>query len=133
MASVPVEELLNWQSSHAIRVASTRHIARYSKRFLSKGKDISDLGVLAEIAQLVGLDPEEAKTAIELGTHRKRVIDQEHRTTALGIRAVPTILLSSAGMPIDSTVMISGAPPYEMVQPAVKQAIGKAREELRHL
>ena len=73
----------------------------------------------------------EAKTAIELGTHRKRVIDQERRATALGIRAVPTILLSSPGMPFENTAMLSGAQPYEAVQPAVHQAIELARRELQ--
>jgi predicted DsbA family dithiol-disulfide isomerase len=100
------------------------------KAFFEQGKDISDLGVLEEIAQLVGLDPEEAKTAIELGTHRKRVIDQEHRATALGIRAVPTILLSSAGMPIENTTMISGAQPYEAVRSAVQEAIDETRQDV---
>jgi predicted DsbA family dithiol-disulfide isomerase len=79
------------------------------KAFFEEGKDISDLGVLGEIAELVGLDAEEAKTAIELGTHRKRVIDQERRATALGIRAAPTILLSSPGMPFENTAMLSGS------------------------
>jgi len=101
------------------------------KAFFEEGKDISDLGVLGEIAELVGLDPEEAKTAIELGTHRKRVIDQERRATALGIRAVPTILLSIPGMPFENTAMLSGAQPHEAVQSAVHQAMEQARRELQ--
>lgn len=89
------------------------------KAFFEEGKDINDLGVLQEIAELVGLDPEEAKTAIELGTNRKRVIDQQRRAAALGIRAVPTILVSTAGMPIENTAVVSGAQPYEAVRSAV--------------
>jgi predicted DsbA family dithiol-disulfide isomerase len=100
------------------------------KAFFEEGKDISDLGVLGEIAELVGLDPEEAKTAIELGTYQERVVDQQRRATALGIRAVPTVLLSSAGMPIENTAMISGAQPYEAVRSAVIQAIEGAKKEL---
>ena len=99
------------------------------KAFFEEGKDISDLGVLGEIAELVGVDPEEAKTAIELGTYQERVIDQQRRATALGIRAVPTILLSSAGMPVANTATISGAQPYEVVRSAVKQAVGESSEE----
>ena len=98
------------------------------KAFFEEGNDISDLGVLGEIAELVGLDPEEA---IELGTHRKRVIDQERRATALGIRAVPTILLSIPGMPFENTAMLSGAQPQEAVQSAVHQAMEQARRELQ--
>jgi predicted DsbA family dithiol-disulfide isomerase len=101
------------------------------KAFFEEGKDISDLGVLGEIAELVGLDSEEAKTAIELGTHRKRVIDQERRATALGIRAVPTIFLSIPGMPFENTAMLSGAQPHEAVQSAVHQAMEQARRELQ--
>jgi len=99
------------------------------KAFFEEGKDISDLGVLGEIAELVGVDPEEAKTAIELGTYQERVVDQQRRATALGIRAVPTILLSSAGMPVANTATISGAQPYEAVRSAVKQAVGESSEE----
>ncbi|HAH64619.1 MAG TPA: hypothetical protein DCL72_03895 [Rhizobiales bacterium] len=86
--------------------------------------------MLQEIAELVGLDPEEAKTAIELGTNRKRVIDQQRRAAALGIRAVPTILVSTAGMPIENTAVVSGAQPYEAVRSAVSQAIEGVRKEL---
>jgi predicted DsbA family dithiol-disulfide isomerase len=100
------------------------------KAFFEEGKDINDLGVLQEIAELVGLDPEEAKTAIELGTNRKRVIDQQRRAAALGIRAVPTILVSTAGMPIENTAVVSGAQPYEAVRSAVSQAIEGVRKEL---
>jgi predicted DsbA family dithiol-disulfide isomerase len=103
------------------------------KAFFEDGKDISDLGVLEEIAELVGVDPEEAKIAIELGTYRKRILDQERRATTLGISAVPTILLSSAGRPIENTAMISGAQPYEVVQSAVKRAVREARDETRPL
>ena len=100
------------------------------KAFFEEGKDINDLGVLQEIAELVGLDPEEAKTAIELGTNRKRVIDQQRRAAALGIRAVPTILVSTAGMPIENTAVVSGAQPYEAVRSAVSQTIEGVRKEL---
>jgi len=99
------------------------------KAFFEEGKDISDLGVLGEIAEVVGVDPEEAKTAIELGTYQERVVDQQRRATALGIRAVPTILLSSPGMPVANTATISGAQPYEAVRSAVKQAVGESSEE----
>jgi predicted DsbA family dithiol-disulfide isomerase len=93
------------------------------KAFFEEGENIDDLNVLQEIAASVGLDPEEARTALEAGTHRKRVMDQEQRAAAFGIRAVPTILVSAAGVPSEISAVISGAEPYAVVRSAVEQAM----------
>jgi predicted DsbA family dithiol-disulfide isomerase len=93
------------------------------KAFFEEGKDIDDLNVLREIAASVGLNPDETRTALEVGTHRQRVIDQERRAEAFGVRAVPTMLVAPARMTFENAALISGAQPYEVVHSAVEQAM----------
>ena len=60
--------------------------------FFTRGEDVSDPALLAEVAGRVGLDPEAARAMLDAGERAGKV--REHQTEWLerGIRAVPSMI-----------------------------------------
>ena len=64
------------------------------RAFFQQSRDIGRIDVLADIANEVGLDPEQFRAALEQGTYRDRV--QQLLRTAyerVGVTAVPTMII----------------------------------------
>jgi predicted DsbA family dithiol-disulfide isomerase len=93
------------------------------KAFFEDGKDLNDVGVLTEIAATAGLDREEARRALEQGTYRERVLEDQRLAEKLGVQAVPMMLVGLAAQPLEQFVAISGAHPYETVRAAVERVL----------
>lgn len=55
------------------------------------GRDISRLDVLADIAEAVGLDPEEIHVALGVDTFQDEVIREQEAATAAGVTGVPVL------------------------------------------
>ncbi len=93
------------------------------KAFFEDGRDLNDLEVLVEIGAAVGLDSGELRAALEHGTYRERVIDDEHRAAELGITGVPAMLISRVDEAIEPAQVLSGAQPFDVVKGAVERAL----------
>jgi predicted DsbA family dithiol-disulfide isomerase len=90
--------------------------------FFQDGKDLDDPQILAQIGAAAGLDPGEIQAALDRGTFRGRVLEDERQAAQLGIQAVPTMLVRRDGEAREKWQAISGAMPYEAVKAAVERA-----------
>jgi len=95
------------------------HLAVF-RAFFEKGRDIGDLGVLSELARRVGLDAQALEASLAAGDYSDLVLHAEDRAEALGITAVPTLLLRSAEAPIEEAQALDGALPFEQLAAAVR-------------
>lgn len=93
------------------------------KAFFEEGQDLDNIAVLVKIGTAVGLDGAEVRAALEQGIYRACVIDDERQAAALGITAVPTVMVSRAGKPLEEAEVISGAQPYEVIRDAVERVL----------
>ena len=92
------------------------------KAFFEDGLDIDDLDTLVMIGTAAGLNGEAVHGALNQGTYRERVIEDERLAVDLGITAVPTMMVGTTdGLPQQAQV-ISGAQPYEAVKAAIERA-----------
>lgn len=64
------------------------------RAYFTDGKDVSDLGVLAETAESAGLDGAEARAALESGKHADSVRQREAFWVSQGIRGVPAMVFN---------------------------------------
>lgn len=92
------------------------------KAFFEDGKDLNDVDLLTDIAGRAGLDRDEARAALEQGTYRERVLEDQRLAAKLGIQAVPMIVVGPTDQPLEQSEAISGAHPYETVRAAVERA-----------
>jgi predicted DsbA family dithiol-disulfide isomerase len=89
--------------------------------FFEGGRDLDDLGVLLDIAGKIGLDGEAARTALEQGTYRQPVLQDQREAAELGVQGVPLMVIGRAGEPIERGIAVSGAQPYAAVKAAVQR------------
>jgi len=95
------------------------HLAVF-RAFFEEGRDIGDLGVLSELARRVGLDAQALEASLAAGDYSDLVLHAEDRAEALGITAVPTLLLRSAEAPIEEAQALDGALPFAQLVTAVR-------------
>ncbi|MFC3612736.1 DsbA family oxidoreductase [Lutimaribacter marinistellae] len=60
--------------------------------FFTHRRDVSDIGVLAEVAAEIGLDPNAARAMLESGERAEQVRAREQFWTSRGIRGVPAMI-----------------------------------------
>ena len=89
------------------------HTACY-KAFWDNGVNLGDPEVLCDLAQGVGLNPEELQTHLQAGTYTQQTRDQYDEALKLGIRAIPSFIIGP--------YLFSGAQPYEFFQEVAKRA-----------
>lgn len=87
---------------------------RLLSAYLSEGELISDLDTLVRLAQEVGLDAGEARTALEAGRYADAVRQDEAQAHALGISGVPFFVLGGK-------YGVSGAQSAEVLRSALDQ------------
>lgn len=88
--------------------------------FFSKGLDIGDADVLAELAGSVDLDPALMKRTLEAGTYLNQVLEQEQLARDMGITGVPAMLV---GDELAAAEPVIGAVPYDWMKAAVDRAL----------
>jgi predicted DsbA family dithiol-disulfide isomerase len=93
------------------------------RAFFEEGQDLNDLDVLLDMGASVGLDRTQLRTALEEGRYTDRVLADERLASALGVQAVPTMLVGRADESLEAAEMVSGALPYEYVRAAVERAL----------
>jgi predicted DsbA family dithiol-disulfide isomerase len=88
--------------------------------FFRDGRDIGDIDVLGDIGGSVDLAPGLVRRAIEAGTYRTRVLDQERLAREIGVTGVPALFVGDDVMAAEPVI---GAVPYEWLQEAVERAM----------
>jgi predicted DsbA family dithiol-disulfide isomerase len=87
---------------------------RVLRAFFQEGQDIGDSECLIEIAAEVGLDPDEARRALESGTYAQRHREaQRHAREDMHITSVPTIVVGQR--------VFRGTPPLDELKRAIDQ------------
>lgn len=82
--------------------------------YFGEGRNLHDMAVLRDLAQQVGLDPDQAEQVL-LARSFAAAVDQDWQLArTLGISSVPTFVLNSRGL--------VGAQPYEELERLVVQA-----------
>ena len=94
--------------------------------YLHEGRAISEPETLAELAEDVGLDREEAAKVLRSNDYADEVRRDEMQASMAGIRSVPTFVL-------DGRLAVVGAHPPEVLRDAIDQAMVSPREEERAL
>lgn len=101
------------------------HLAVF-QAFFEEGRDIGELDVLLDLARRTGLDSEALRVSLARGDHTDVVLHAEDRAEALGITAVPTLLLRSAGAPVEEARALDGAVPFAQLAAAVRAQLEAA-------
>ena len=103
------QELAKWAESQPGGEAI--HDALFRAYFVD-GKNIGDPDTLTSIAQSIGLDPRQAREAIEKRTHKDAVDADWEKSRHYGVTGVPTFVVGNRG--------VVGAQPYEALEELVK-------------
>jgi predicted DsbA family dithiol-disulfide isomerase len=110
------QELAKWAETK--NDSEKIHDALFRAYFVD-AKNIGQLEILAEIAEQVGLPPDEAMDVLLSRTFKNAVDDDWKRCAAFGVNAVPTFL---AGR-----YLMVGAQPYEELERLVQHAMEAVR------
>ena len=89
------------------------HDAMFRAYFVD-ARDISDPGVLVEIAASVGLPADQAREVLEKRTHQAAIDADWEKSRRYGVTGVPTFVIGNRG--------VVGAQPYEALEELVKQS-----------
>ncbi len=101
------------------------HMALF-RAFFEDGKDIGKGETLLEVGASVGLDREKLRAALEEERYTEKVLDDEQLALRLGVGSVPTMLVSSAGEPLQNAEVITGAQPYGgRIEAAIERALSR--------
>ncbi len=87
---------------------------RVMDAYWSEGRDIGDWDELAALVTDAGLDPEEARVAVDSGAFAAMVDGSTATAQRHGITAVPAFVL-------DGRLLVSGAQPHEVFTKALEQ------------
>ncbi len=91
------------------------------RAYFAEGKNIADTGVLADLAESVGLDRAEALQVLEDRSYREAVDADWARAVAAGVNAVPTFQADGR--------TVVGAQPYAVLETLVRQAGAHKRQD----
>ncbi len=89
-------------------------VERLQRAYFSEGEPLGDLDTLVRLAAEVGLDPDEARQALETGAYATEVKADLHRAAVVGVTGVPFFV-------IDNQYAISGAQPSDLFLNALEQ------------
>jgi predicted DsbA family dithiol-disulfide isomerase len=92
---------------------------RLMRAYFSEGEPISDPETLVRLVAELGVDPDEARAALEQGRFAEDVREDEQLAAQLGIQGVPFFVL-------DRRYGVSGAQPPEALLQALERAWGEA-------
>ena len=104
-------ELIEWARGQGAHDAMH---ARVMDAYWVEGRDISRMDELMGLVADVGLDPDEARAALEAGTFGAVVDGSTQTAQRHGITGVPAFVL-------DGRLLVSGAQPHEVFERALEQ------------
>jgi predicted DsbA family dithiol-disulfide isomerase len=97
------------------------------RAFFEQGRDIGDLDTLCEIGREAGLDAQALRQALGDGRHTAEVEGDERLALQLGVSGVPVMFLRLANAPWEQALPLRGAVPYEVMEMAVREQLGRVR------
>lgn len=86
--------------------------------YFTQGKNVSDQTELLSICESVGLDIEEAKSALDNDQLREKVLQEEDHFKTMGIQSVPAFI-------VNQKYLISGGQPKENFVEALREIMSK--------
>ncbi|MFC3227311.1 DsbA family oxidoreductase [Marinibaculum pumilum] len=86
--------------------------------FFTERRDVSDIDVLAELADGIGLDPAEARQVLEAGIFAEQVRQKEAFWTDRGLRGVPAVIF-------DRQHLATGAQGIDRYEAMLRQLTGQ--------
>lgn len=93
------------------------------RAFFEEGRDIGQMEILLEIAASVGIKEEPLRRALETSRYTEPVLEDERLAQALGISAVPTMLLRRKDAALSEATAVRGALSYEQVHAVVESLL----------
>jgi predicted DsbA family dithiol-disulfide isomerase len=105
-------QLLHLAAAHGLQDQMKERLMR---AYFTESLPVGDLETLIGLAQGVGLDADEVRTALETGIYAEAVRKDERLAAALGIRGVPFVVL-------DEEYGVSGAQPAAVFLQALETA-----------
>jgi predicted DsbA family dithiol-disulfide isomerase len=111
------QELGKW--AEALGQGDEFHRAVFQAYF-ADGRNIADISVLTEIAEIIGLDGRMAAQALAEGTFKEAVDRDWEYSRTCGITAVPTFMINGR--------KVVGAQPYQALQDLVTASGGQMRK-----
>lgn len=91
--------------------------------FFEHGQDIGRTEVLAKIAVDTGLNPDGLLEALAQDRYRGQVLKDEALAQKLGLSGVPASLVRPPGEPLEQSVLIDGAQPFEVFQQVLTRVL----------
>lgn len=88
----------------------------------TRGQDLSSLDVLLQLAEEVGLDPNELATSLQDGRYEQRLADTQAEAARYGIGGTPTFI-------INGRYKIVGSRPFDSFREALKQIAEESQSE----
>ncbi|MEO1504459.1 MAG: DsbA family oxidoreductase [Pseudomonadota bacterium] len=102
--TIDAHRLIRWADSMD---AQTPVVEELFKRYFERGEDISDHGVLAEVAEIAGLDRAVIERLLATDTDSDAVREEDKTARGLGVSGVPTFI-------IDGRYVVPGAQDPEL-------------------
>ncbi|MEM6667713.1 MAG: DsbA family oxidoreductase [Pseudomonadota bacterium] len=102
--TIDAHRLIRWADSMD---AQTPVVEDLFKRYFERGEDISDHGVLAEVAEIAGLDRAVIERLLATDTDSDAVREEDKTARGLGVSGVPTFI-------IDGRYVVPGAQDPEL-------------------
>jgi predicted DsbA family dithiol-disulfide isomerase len=96
------------------------------RAFFEEGKHIGHLDTVVQLGETVGLNPEHLRRALREGRYRAGVLSDEATARELGLAGVPATLVRAACEPLERSIVVEGAQPYEAFQKAVTRVLDHA-------
>ncbi|MEH6346450.1 MAG: DsbA family oxidoreductase [Bermanella sp.] len=88
------------------------------KAYFSEGKDISQLDILLEVVESVGLDKLEAQIVLKDEKYKNIVKDEESKYKSMGIQSVPAFI-------INNEYLLSGGQPKDVFKQSLQDILAK--------
>jgi len=88
------------------------------KAYFSEGKDISQLDILLEVVESVGLDKLEAQIVLKDEKYKNMVKDEESKYKSMGIQSVPAFI-------INNEYLLSGGQPKDVFKQSLQDILAK--------
>jgi predicted DsbA family dithiol-disulfide isomerase len=92
------------------------------RAFFEEGWDIADVSVLTEVAQSVGLERDDLRSALQAGLHTETVLEDERLAQEIGIPGVPAMIVHRADG-AGRALMLNGAQPYDAIEATVRRVL----------
>jgi len=112
--TIDAHRLIHWAGLEGVQTAA---VSRLFKAYFEDGRDIGNHGVLADIAEGIGLDREMIDRLLNSDADRQEVGARDAHTRSRGVTGVPTFVVGQKHV-------LPGAQPPEVWENVIEELIG---------